>query len=219
MATHYIKAIQTIQPSGPYYIGGWSLGGAIAFEIAQQLSIAGQEIALLALLDSYTPKVIDQVSDQQKRILSQKSSVKVLDDATLASYYFAQDLGSLLGKELSISVAQVQELELDAQLTYILEQAKTAKVLPPELELAQIRRLFQVFQANIQARLSYRPQPYTGSIVLFCASVQPEEMTADSSGGWDTLAIGGLEKHLIEGGHYQLIKSPKLAEKLKVYLT
>ncbi|NMG20605.1 SDR family NAD(P)-dependent oxidoreductase, partial [Brasilonema bromeliae] len=219
MATHYIKAIQTIQPTGPYYIGGWSLGGAIAFEIAQQLSVSGQEVALLALLDSYTPKVIDQVSEQRKRILSQKSSVRVLDDATLASYYFAQDLGSLLGKELVVSLAQLQELELDAQLTYILEQAKTAIVLPPELELAQIRRLFQVFQANIQARLRYRPQPYTGSIVLFCASVQPEEMTADSSGGWDTLAIGGLEKHLIYGGHYQLVKSPKLAEKLNQYIT
>lgn len=219
MASHYIKAIQTIQPTGPYYIGGWSLGGAIAFEIAQQLSVAGQEIALLALIDSYTPKVIDQVSDQRKRVLSQKSSVRVLDDATLASYYFAQDLSSLLGKDLLISLDQLQELDLDAQLTYILEQARIAKVLPPELGLTQLRRLFQVFQANIQARLRYRPQPYTGLIVLFCASEQAEEVTADSSQGWDTLAIGGLEKHLIHGGHYHIVKSPNLAEKLKVYLS
>jgi thioesterase domain-containing protein len=220
MASHYIKAIQTIQPTGPYYIGGWSLGGAIAFEIAQQLSVAGQEIALLALIDSYTPKVIDQVSDQRKRVLSQqKSSVRILDDATLASYYFAQDLSSLLGKDLLISLDQLQELDLDAQLSYILEQARIAKALPPELGLTQLRRLFQVFQANIQARLRYRPQPYTGLIVLFCASEQAEEVTADSSQGWDTLAMGGLEKHLIHGGHYQIVKSPNLAEKLKVYLS
>jgi thioesterase domain-containing protein/acyl carrier protein len=219
IAAHYIQAIQIIQPTGPYYIGGWSLGGVIAFEMAQQLSGSGQEIALLALMDSYTPQVIDQVSDQRKRVFSQNLGVRVLDDATLASYYFAQDLGSLLGKTLLVSLAQLQELELDAQLTYILEQARIAEILPPELGLTQIRRLFQVFQANIQARLRYRPQPYTGAIVLFCASEQAEEASADLSQGWDTLAMAGLEKHLIHGGHYQLIKSPKLAEKLKVYLT
>ncbi len=213
MATHYIQAIQTMQPSGPYYIGGWSLGGAIAFEMAQQLSASGEEIGLLALLDSYTPQVIARVNDQRKGLLSQMLNV-ALDDATLASYYFAQDLGSLLGKELQISVEQLQQLDLDAQLTYILEQAKIEKVIPPELGLRQIRRLFQVFQANIQARLHYRPQPYAGRIVLFLAS----EQTVEDDRGWDSLAIGGIEKHLINGGHYQLIESRILGEKLKVYL-
>ena len=53
MAAHYIEAMQTVQPQGPYAIGGWSLGGLVAFEMAQQLHAQGQELSCLALLDTY----------------------------------------------------------------------------------------------------------------------------------------------------------------------
>ncbi len=53
MAAHYIAAMQTVQPQGPYAIGGWSLGGLVAFEMAQQLQAQGQELSCLALLDTY----------------------------------------------------------------------------------------------------------------------------------------------------------------------
>ena len=53
MATFYVKEIRQLQPEGPYYIGGYSLGGLIAFEMARQLLGEGQEVALLALFDAY----------------------------------------------------------------------------------------------------------------------------------------------------------------------
>jgi thioesterase domain-containing protein/acyl carrier protein len=52
MATNYIVAMQTVQPHGPYHLGGWSFGGLVAFEIAQQLRDRGEEVALLALFDT-----------------------------------------------------------------------------------------------------------------------------------------------------------------------
>ncbi len=57
MAAHYLKEIRTIQPQGPYFLGGYSLGGLIAYEMAQQLSAKGEETALVALLDSYPGNV------------------------------------------------------------------------------------------------------------------------------------------------------------------
>jgi amino acid adenylation domain-containing protein len=45
MATHYIEAMRTIQPQGPYNLGGWSFGGLVAFEMAQQLALQGQEVS------------------------------------------------------------------------------------------------------------------------------------------------------------------------------
>ncbi|MGH2508217.1 MAG: alpha/beta fold hydrolase, partial [Ktedonobacteraceae bacterium] len=53
MAARYIEAIQTVQASGPYLLGGWSLGGVVAFEMAQQLRTQGHETSLLVLLDSW----------------------------------------------------------------------------------------------------------------------------------------------------------------------
>jgi amino acid adenylation domain-containing protein len=53
MATHYIKEIRAVQPEGPYLLGGYSLGGVIAYEMAQQLTANGEDVALVALLDTY----------------------------------------------------------------------------------------------------------------------------------------------------------------------
>jgi aspartate racemase len=52
MAAHYIREIQTIQPTGPYFLGGFCAGGLIAFEMAQQLQRQNQEVALLAIIDA-----------------------------------------------------------------------------------------------------------------------------------------------------------------------
>ena len=53
MATHYIKEIRPVQPEGPYFLGGYSLGGKIAYEMAQQLTASGDEVGLVVLLDTY----------------------------------------------------------------------------------------------------------------------------------------------------------------------
>jgi thioesterase domain-containing protein len=55
MAGEYVQAIRGVQPTGPYYLGGYSLGGLVAFEMAQQLLRAGERVALLALLGTSAP--------------------------------------------------------------------------------------------------------------------------------------------------------------------
>ncbi|MGC0314399.1 amino acid adenylation domain-containing protein [Kitasatospora acidiphila] len=53
MAAEYVEQIRTVQPSGPYHLLGWSFGGAVAQAMATQLQAAGEEVALLALMDSF----------------------------------------------------------------------------------------------------------------------------------------------------------------------
>jgi len=55
MASHYIREVKTIQYAGPYYLGGYCLGGLVAFEMARQLESEGEKIALLALISTVTP--------------------------------------------------------------------------------------------------------------------------------------------------------------------
>ena len=55
LAASYVSEIRGLQPEGPYYLGGLSFGGIVAFEMAQQLIAAGEEVALLALFDTPTP--------------------------------------------------------------------------------------------------------------------------------------------------------------------
>jgi amino acid adenylation domain-containing protein len=195
MATRYIEAIKTVQPQGPYYLGGWSLGGLIAFEIAQQCYAQGDSVALLALIDSYLHKDFDE--------------------STLLSD-FVNDLSGLSGKSLP-GVSNDQQ-DSDDQLGRILKQAIMADVLPADVELQHLHRLWQVFKANFQAMSRYIPRPYPEQIVLFRAS---EHQTGEAS-GWQDLATGGLEIQWIQGDHYTLIQEPQvqiLAEYLRGYLS
>jgi thioesterase domain-containing protein len=57
MATHYLDEIRTVQPEGPYFLGGFCLGAVIAFQIAQQLHARGERAALLAALDASGPRL------------------------------------------------------------------------------------------------------------------------------------------------------------------
>ncbi|WP_322505947.1 thioesterase domain-containing protein [Chroococcidiopsis cubana] len=66
MAALYLKEIQAIQPEGPYFLCGYSFGGMVAFEIAQQLNSKGHRIALLALLDSVNTYALKLFSDPVK---------------------------------------------------------------------------------------------------------------------------------------------------------
>ncbi len=53
MAAHYIREIRTVQPSGPYALGGLSFGGMVALEMAHQLKQQGEKVSLLVLLDTF----------------------------------------------------------------------------------------------------------------------------------------------------------------------
>jgi len=53
LAQFYLNAIKEIQPHGPYYLVGYSLGGLVTLEMAQRLTQGGEQVALLALLESY----------------------------------------------------------------------------------------------------------------------------------------------------------------------
>lgn len=55
-ARKYVEALRTVQPCGPYYLAGWSLGGPVAFEMARQLREANQEVAYLGLIDAALPE-------------------------------------------------------------------------------------------------------------------------------------------------------------------
>src|SRR5262249_39581722 len=57
MAESYIKEIKRVQRHGPYHIGGYSFGGLVAYEMAQILHSRGEEVALLALFDTYPGKI------------------------------------------------------------------------------------------------------------------------------------------------------------------
>ncbi|NJK48665.1 amino acid adenylation domain-containing protein [Candidatus Gracilibacteria bacterium] len=157
IATYYIKAIQTVQPQGPYFLGGHSFGAKVAFEMAQQLRSSGHEVALLAILDAPAP-------------LSTDKPIGIdWDDATWL-VQIARVVERLLGEKLEISDEILQSLEPTAQLNYFKERLQMVNLLPPDAGITQIRGLVEVYRANCQAHYELPQKIYPTQIILFRAS-------------------------------------------------
>jgi amino acid adenylation domain-containing protein len=84
MAGHYLKELKTIQPEGPYFIGGYSFGGLVAYEMAQQLRANGESVGLLALLDTYAGR-LRSVSGSVLRMVMHPSRQSLFHDMPKAA--------------------------------------------------------------------------------------------------------------------------------------
>lgn len=73
-ARDYIAEIRQVQPHGPYMVGGFSGGGITAYEIAQQLKAAGEDVQMIVMLD--TPLPVRRPLSRQDRIEIQKQELK-----------------------------------------------------------------------------------------------------------------------------------------------
>jgi amino acid adenylation domain-containing protein len=215
LAAHYIKAIQTVQPKGPYYLGGWSMGGIVAFEMAQQLQQQGESIALLALLDSNPPSPNNS-----------STNINHVDDAKLLAD-LAESTAHFFGKQLSISPNELEHLDPEQQLNYVLDVMKAANFVPSDIQSAQIRSFLQVYKSNTRALMSYVPKTYSGQITFFQSS-QPfldeqgiSESVPDLISSWTQISTQLINAHIIPGDHTTILAEPNvqvLAAQLKHYL-
>jgi thioesterase domain-containing protein len=84
MAAHYLNEIRTLQPQGPYFFGGFSFGGLVAYEMAQQLGAAGETVGLVVLFDTY-PGNLKPVTASFIKLLLQPTRQHLLHDLPKAA--------------------------------------------------------------------------------------------------------------------------------------
>src|SRR5271157_20951 len=189
MAAHYITEMRSVQPRGPYYVGGYSFGGVVALEIAQQLKAEGEETAVVVLFDTFSPAHKDGVSGNGATDLGQKVSSALLD------LWRSPQKGS-----------QVRET---ARLFRKGIHRRWSHMTVP-------RRLKIVRKACEQAAREYVPQTYSGRVVLFRSS--PHLRLGDPYQEWNRYIVGGLEVHEVHGDHDNVLLEPQVrsvAEQLR----
>ncbi len=203
MATSYIEALQRVQPEGPYQLGGWSLGGVIAFEMAQQLLQGGHKVALLALIDSTAPRPGDRSVDADAQVTK--------DESTKWVSAFIRDLSGFVGEELSNGFNEHEELTIEERDLKLLKRAGEMHFIAPDDRVGRLDKLVSVFRTNLQAMYRYVPHRYDGCITVFRASEQDEQGIEDTTLGWQQYAIGGVESYTIPGNHYEIVTNPQVA--------
>jgi len=210
MASLYVKAIREFKPEGPYQIGGWSFGGVVAYETAQQLQQQGQEVSLLAVLDSYVPILLD--------------GTKIIDDVYLVGV-LSRVYGGMFGRDNLVDPQELEGLSVPDQLDYIINKAREVGVFSQDSQSQQNRRILDVLVGTLKATYAYKRRPYPGKVTVFRAQ-EKQIMAPDPKLVWvelfSILDAQEIEIVNVPGHHYSFVLDPHvkvLAERLGACLT
>ena len=211
MAEDYIRLMRTVQLEGAYLLAGFSSGGVVAFEMAQQLHKQGQKVALVVLFDSYSPAVYYKPSSSHNWVSHHLGNLLRLGPKEKLNY-FLEGTKAWLHKirckfypDIGLSLAQAHK-----------------KLLPTydSITINQSAKYIDIFTAQKQAVIDYVPQVYCDRLILFRSAELPWWLPHDLELGWGELAAGGLEIQDIPGDHHNILRDnvQVLSEKLRVYL-
>ncbi len=197
MAEAYLREIRTVQPRGPYLLGGYSGGGVVAFEMARQLESVGEEVALLVFIDTFRPGIADEEGLRGRGV----NISRVIDRGP--GYIVEWAKRRFEFEKWRRTRRQMEEL------------IRKGKPLPLEM------REIQMTAAYHRAANRYQLHPLKfANITLFTAGDRAaEHEQIEDNLGWKPFAGGGMDIHFVPGDHDSLMREPNvktLAAKLRL---
>jgi amino acid adenylation domain-containing protein len=199
-ASYYVSEIRKIQPQGPYFLLGYSFGGTVAFEIAQQLHALGQRVEMLGMLDT---RRRDFVGSQ-----GECGTVSKLDST------FARHFRVIFGPR---SLKEKNEYLWERIVPRVMTSFYSTLL---RVGFRSVPSLFKnTFYITRVAELMYKPRSWHGSVTLFRATVQPDPKSPHDL-GWAPLAKGGVDVWEVPGDHLEVHRGATaqveaLAERLR----
>ena len=217
----YIEQIRSVQPYGPYYLGGGCYGGLVAFEMARRLRSMGETVNVVALIDTWNFAYGRFISKPKlfyfnsrfflRRTFHHMRTLGRVKPRDWASYFLGRTKTFL---QLAKSVARIAEGGDETQFPVSLVDTKLQE-LEGRGELGQV--LERVRNASHVAALNFIPKPYDGHLLVFSARTRVDDPYRDDALGWSPVALGGVTAHVIDGDHLSIFRTPavrSVAEKL-----
>ncbi|MBL1078362.1 amino acid adenylation domain-containing protein [Nocardia sp. 2] len=188
-AQRYVKEIRSVQPTGPYHLLGWSLGGVLAHAMAVQLQDEGEQVALLAMMDSHL-----------------REGAEAADNAGPGAIPLQELLGGLLGD-------RAVELRLD-ESTDVSAIADQLAALPEPFASLGAERITRFVQSNLDmAALTsgyQAPVKFHGDIVYFTATETTPPGTTGAT-TWSNTVDGTVHDHPVPVTHWRMSEHASLA--------
>ncbi len=177
MASCYLREVRSVQPRGPYYLGGYCLGGTVAYEMAQVLRREGEQVPLVAMLDTYNFSLALKVSFTS--FLMQKAKFHLANVARLRP----GDMFRYLQEKIRLGLGG--------------ELANLKTSMPGSSQGDGVSRATSGPEAKVQAvndyaAEHYNPVPYAGRLTLFKPRFN-YKFYPDPKMGWGALAMNGLD--------------------------
>jgi amino acid adenylation domain-containing protein len=203
IAKYYITEMRKIQPRGPYFFGGYSLGGVVGFEMAQQLRAAGEEVALIVMFETANP-----VRPARRYSFAERMKLR---------------LGALEHSSAGEKLRYFTRRTWAKVCDYRTEWRKNAERLVHKVKLLNgapvsgEQRRVHVQIMYERAVAAYKPKAYPGRVTLFRVQNPDDGREHASDYGWTEFAQDGIDIHYVPGAHLTLFAGAHmrvLAEKL-----
>lgn len=210
MTDRYLAALRAHQPRGPYLLGGWSMGGTVAHQMAVELQRRGERTDLLVLIDSNTPDRIRELGGTDRA-----------QDTAFAAVRYLRSLEAFLDLDLELGAdAETVRTAPDpaAVRRTVTERLRQAGLLGPR-DTADAR--LEVFERHLRALAGHRAghltDPATRLLLIAASRPSPHNagvgMGVDDAGdlpalGWLPHVDGPVDAHTVDGHHYSLLHDP-----------
>lgn len=195
IADYYINELVKVQPEGPYYLGGLSFGGIVAFEVAQKLAAKGQETALLVMFDSMLPSAYKPLPIQQRLRFHVQKIAK-------------QGIGYIVSSVVDKITTVTDKMTMLARKTI----GRDNKVKEPTESMSYTTDYLIREKIIDLAERAYAPKPYAGKVVMFRAQDSQDGVSVilDPDLGWKPYLKDGLTIYDVPGDHLSILLEPNV---------
>jgi thioesterase domain-containing protein len=194
MATRLVRMIREVQPSGPYRLAGWSLGGVLSYEVAAQLIGRDETVEFVGMFDSSHPVRGGAVSHDAAQ-----------EHAVLLHVLRMAETADTSGRaDLDAAGVATGDVDLETFITRCHEKG----LLPGHVTVEQARGMRDRLRDHQRALSEYSPQPLPVAVHLFPA----QQSSADASRGWRaTVPAAQLRVTPVPGTHLSMMQAPNAA--------
>ena len=178
-----IRLVHSVQPKGPYILGGHCVYGVLAFEVARQLQAMGETTKLVALFDSWAPGYREDMSPLDRKL--RQLRIDTVEHRKRLEQYRRGEIGL----DVIVRKPVLRRLGLLAP--------EPAPDKAPDLRFDDLLT---------DAAKAYRPEPYDGNVVLFRSQETLRGRLFDDLMGWGPLVSGNLAKVEVDAAHQDMFR-------------
>ena len=193
-AERYLREIKKVQPVGPYLLGGYSFGGVVAWEMAQQLRHSDEEVLGVILFDTSNPRV----EHRNRYSLAER----------ISAYWRLNKDKPVLSRVGALAARFANGMISKRKHFAAVREAERA--LKNGLEVSNDIRLIQVREAHTQAFERYVPKPLNAPVILLRANTESDHCFYTEELGWEGLTPAGINVVPITGAHLDIFQAPNL---------
>jgi len=206
LAAHFVRELVASRPRGPYLLGGWSIGGAVAFEMALQMAELGHDVPRLVMIDTTAPTTY--LADGIKAKFGELT-------AALVTFMYVNNFARCFGIDLGLDRSRFVALPPGELEQAALGELRRVPSFAPDMDLARLRAHMAVFAATLRGFAAWRPaRRYAGRLIVFSARDGHPEFGPARADWSEFLEPSALAIETIEvpGNHFSLINEPHVRE-------